>query len=790
LSDQPHLALSHFCSPYGTNSALHPIIAQLERAAGFAADDTPEAKLAKLAALLGQATGQLDEALPLLASLLGIPSGGRFPVPNLSPQRQKQRTLEVLIEQLAGLARTRPVLELYEDLHWVDPSTLELLDQLVERVRNLPVLAVLTYRPEFSPPWSGHAHVTSLPLNRLGRRQGAAMVERVVGGKGLPAEVLEQIVARTDGVPLFVEELTKTVLESGLLTDTGDRYELTAPLPPLAIPATLQDSLMARLDRLAPVKEVAQTAAVIGREFSHELIAAVSPLAGAHLDDALNQLIASELIFRRGTPPEATYSFKHALVQDAAYQSLLKSRRQHLHARIAEVLEERFPEQAEAEPEVLGHHCTEAGLFERAVTCWHNAGQLAVRRSAMSEAIAQLQRGIELLPLLPEDRGRVLQELDLQVTLGLALLALKGVAAPQMGEAYARARELCRKVGETSQLFPALYGLFSFHLNRAELNAARDVAEELLRWARARKDTVAAVVAHRCAGTGRLFRGELMAATEDFERVLALYAPAQRYSEVLHDPRVLATSQTAWTVLLRGYLDQGLVHSREALAAAQASADAHTLATTMHQQNVVDQLRRDWQSVGDRAASLVALTDERGFAHWHATGTILRGWAVAAGGSIDDGIDAMRRGLAAKRATGAQLKVPYYLGLLASACASRNQHAEARALLDDALARVGRTGECWFEAELHRCRAEISLRSPEADPTGAEICLRKALAVAQEQEAKLWELRAATSLARLWGERGERQKAHDLLAPVYDWFTEGFDTADLKDAKALLDELR
>jgi class 3 adenylate cyclase len=354
LSGEPHLALSHFCSPYHSNSALYPIIVQLERAAGFAPDDGPETKLAKLAALLGQATGQLDEALPLLAALLGIPAGERDPPLSLSPQRQKQRSLEILIEQLAGLARARPVLELYEDLHWVDPSTLELLDLLVERVRSLPVLAVLTYRPEFRPPWAGHAHVTALPLNRLGRRQGAALVERITGGKALPGEILAQIVARTDGVPLFVEELTKTVLESGLLTAAGDHYEFSGPLPPLAIPATLHDSLMARLDRLATVKEVAQAGAVIGREFSHDLLAAVSPLAAAELDAALDQLVAAELVFRRGSPPDATYSFKHALVQDAAYQSLLKSKRQQVHALIVQVLEQRFPDVMDTKPELLG----------------------------------------------------------------------------------------------------------------------------------------------------------------------------------------------------------------------------------------------------------------------------------------------------------------------------------------------------------------------------------------------------------------------------------------------------
>ena len=340
LTGEPHIAINHLCSAYHTNSALHPVVAQLERAAGFASHDEPADRLAKLEALLAQGAEQLDEAAPLVGALLGVPTDERYPALNFSPQRQKQRTFEVLIEQLAGLARQRPVLQLYEDLHWADPSTLELLDMVVERARGLPILVVITHRPQFSPQWSGQAHVTALPLNRLGRRQGAAMALQVTGGKTLPAEILAQILERTDGVPLFVEELTRTMLELGLMTDAGDHYELTGPLPPLAIPANLHDSLMARLDRLATVKELAQIGAVIGREFSHELIAAVADRPQEQLESGLDQLVASELVFRRGSPPDATYSFKHALVKDAAYQSLLKSRRQQLHARVAQVFED------------------------------------------------------------------------------------------------------------------------------------------------------------------------------------------------------------------------------------------------------------------------------------------------------------------------------------------------------------------------------------------------------------------------------------------------------------------
>jgi predicted ATPase/class 3 adenylate cyclase len=790
LEGEPHLRLSYQCSPHHTTSPLHPVIEQLERAAGFEPDDLPENKLDKLKALLARGTDRLDEAVPLIAALLDIPIGDRYALPELTPQRQKQLTLEALTDQLEGLAKGQPVLLVYEDLHWIDPTSQELLGLAIAPIQRSPVLAIISFRPDFVLPWPAQPHVSAVPLTRLGRRDGATLVKRMVGAKALPDEVSSQIVGKTDGVPLFVEELTKTVLESGLLQDAGDRYELSGPLPPLAIPSTLHDSLLGRLDRLAHVKEVAQIGAAIGREFSHELLAAVADRPENELRGALDQLVSSELVFRRGTPPEATYSFKHALVQEAAYDTLLKSRRQLLHARIALILEERFPKAAQNQPELLARHYAEAGLIENAIIYWHKAGLLAVRRSAMGEAITQLRRGIELLPLVPDGHKRALHEIDLQVTRGLALLALKGVAAPEMGEAYTRARELCREVGYTSQLLPSLRGLFMFHLNRAELCAAHKVAEELLLSANAHQDCVEEVIAHRCAGACKLFSGALASAVGHFNRALVLYTPTQRYAEVLHDPRVLSISQTAWAVLLQGYPDDALARSRESLAAAHAGADAHTLAMTMHQQNVVDQLRGDWQTVKKRASALMTFTAERGFAHWHATATILHGWAVAAGGAVKEGVVEMNRGLMEKQATGAQLKVPYYLGLLAAAYASMSQESKALRLLDDAAARVRRTKEQWFKAELHRLRGEVLLRSPKDHRTQAEACFDKALSVAQQQDARLWELRSATSLARLWGDQGRRHEALDLLAPVCGWFTEGFDTADLKEARALLDGLR
>ena len=426
LGGEPHTRLRYFCSPHHQDSALYPSIAQLERAAGFRREDTPEQRLAKLEAVLAQGTNDLSEAVPLLADLLSIPTGDRYPPLNLTPQKRKEKTLHALLAQLEGLAARQPVLMVWEDVHWSDPTTRESLDLLIDRVPTLRVLVILTFRPEFTPPWIGRPHVTMLTLNRLPRRQGAEMIAYVTGGKALPKEIAEQIIERTDGVPLFIEELTKTVVESGIVTEAGDHYAVAGPTAPLAIPTSLHASLLARLDRLAPTREVAQIGAALGRSFSYELISAVAGMPQQKLDEALDQLASAELIFRRGMPPDAEYTFKHALVQDAAYSTLLRSRRQQLHARIVTTLEKQFPEVVTAQPALIAHHSTEAGLSEKAVGYWLKAGQQALARSAMTEAVAQLQKGLDLLKSMPDNPARQQQELDLRITLGQALTATKG----------------------------------------------------------------------------------------------------------------------------------------------------------------------------------------------------------------------------------------------------------------------------------------------------------------------------------------------------------------------------
>jgi predicted ATPase/class 3 adenylate cyclase len=791
LQTEPPARLRYYGSRYHTNSTLWPVIDQLERAAGLGRDEPAATKLAKLEVLLDRAVADVAAGAPVFADLLAIPSEGRYPPLEITPQQRKARTFAALLAYLEGLAhRQGPVLMVLEDAHWIDPTTLELFELIIERILRLPALLVVTSRPEFEPPWTRHAHVTAITLDRLNHSQAAAIIEQTAG-KALPSEVASAIVTRTDGVPLFVEELTKAVLESSLLSDAGDRFELFGPLPPLAIPATLHDSLMARLDRLAPVKEVAQIGAVIGREFSYELLVAVVDQPEDRLRAALDQLVESELIFRHGASPEATYSFKHALVQDVAYQSLLKSRRLQLHGRIARVLEQRFSEAADAQPELLARHYTEAGLSETAIEYWYQAGRLASERSALTEAIGHFGKALELLATLPDPSSRVEREIDLQIALGGALISAKGHAAPETGRAYARASELCRQVGDRCRLFPLLFGQWVFHMVRAEHAAARDIAEEWLRSAEREGDAAGLVVGHRAAGISSLWRGELVEARGHLERTLAVYDPERHRSLAsiyAYDPRLAGLAGLAFALFQLGYPEQAVARCREAVDDAERLSHPAGLAYTLYHACMLDQIRGDVPCVRQRAAELSALSAEHGFAQWQAAGVAFDGWAIAERGRAAQGIVRIEDGLDAYRATGAALFVPYFLTLLGTTHGAAGGAAEGLRLLAEALDVANGSGEHWFEPESHRLKGEL-LRLPGRDRGTTEACFLRAMTIAREQNAKLWELRAARSLARLWAGQGRRAESHDLLASVYGWFTEGFDTVDLKDAKALLDEL-
>jgi class 3 adenylate cyclase/predicted ATPase len=789
LHTEPHLRLRYFCSPYHQDSALYPFIDQLGRAAGFAGDDMPAAKLEKLEAVLAHAAPP-DEDVALLADLLSLPGSERHPLPNLSPQRKKERTLEALIRQLEGLARWQPVLMVFEDAHWIDPTSRELLDLIVERVRSLPALLIVTFRPEFQPPWTGQPQVTMLALNRLDRRDRTALVALIAGGKALPDDVIDQIADRTDGVPLFVEELTKSVLESGLLREETDRYVLDRALPPLAIPTSLHASLLARLDRLASVRLVAQIGAAIGREFSYELLLAVSRLPEDELQPALTRLVASELVFQRGAPPDAVYSFKHALVQDAAHSSLLRSARQQLHAQIAKALETQSPELMDNQPELFAQHYAEAGLVEKSVACWSKAGRRSVARSAMTEAAAQFRKGLDQLALLPDTPGRQRQELELRTGLGAALMLVKGFAAPETGQAYARARELWEQLGSPAEFLRVPYGLSFYHQIHGELYLAQRLDEDLLRLSRPRNDAAGLILGHVSSGRTLMFAGRFASSRSHLEEVFALYDPGS-HRPLVHQvgihPQVNAQAVLGIVLFCLGLPDQALARSSAAIAEPRRLAHPPSLASSLGLSTVLLSLVGDDAALLERSDELVALAAEQSFPYWGATDPIFRGWVKVKNGDVTDGMSLLRSGLAAFRATGMEAWTPYFFALLAGACESAAQVGEAVTLLDNALQIVEESGGRWFAAELNRHKGQLLLR--EGHTEAAEELYRKALSIAEEQGAKLWELRAAASLAQLWRDQSRHAEARDLLAPVYGWFTEGFETPDLKQAKALLDTL-
>ena len=705
LAAEPHTRLRYFCSPQRTDSAFFPIIRQMERAAGFAQDDTVQAKLDKLDALMAQShTPRQDIAL--FADMLSLPNDGRYPALNMDPQQRRQKTLEALTAQLEALSRQKPALMIFEDAHWTDPTSLETFGRVVDRVRSLPVLLIVTFRPEFEPPWIGRHYVAALTINRLAQHDIEAMIDRVVGNKLIPAGVRKDIIERTDGIPLFVEEMTKAVLEAGS-EEEAQRTAATVPSTALAVPASLHASLMARLDRLGAAREVAQIGAAIGREFSHALLGAVISKPETDFGSALERLIGAGLLFRQGMPPHVTYLFKHALVQDAAYGTLLREPRRAIHARIAQTLEGRFPDIAETQPELLARHCTEAGLIEKAANFWGKAGQRSLARAALIEGTEQIKRALYQIATLP------------------ATLALRGEEI-KLEVAFANALALT---------------------------------------------------------------GDLVGGKEHYDRALAIYDPGEHGPLTTRSGRdigVTLLSVRSGCVWQLGYTAASRNDAELAVKNARETGQAATLMYPLLY-SVVNHIRcGNYVAANRQVDELLALADERGAPFWKALGTAVRGWLFAETGNASDAVAAITSGITSLRSTGAALYEPWHLWYLAMAYAELGQPDDARRCIDDAIDKVERSKEKWCEAEVHRIAGEIALKAPQRDAAKAEKHFERALTVARQQQAKSWELRAAMSLARLWRDQGKVQQARELLAPVYGWFTEGFDTRDLKEAKVLL----
>ena len=793
IAGEPYITLRYQCSPYHLNSALYPIVEQLEYAAAWTREDTPEQKLDKMEAVLSGTPAEIAGAAPLCAALLSLPTT-RYPARDLSPQKRLEKTLEVLAGQVEALSRRQPVLMVFEDAHWIDPTSQEALDVLVSRLQVLSVLLVVTHRPEYAVRWAQQPHVTILGLDRLGRRQGAELVARVTLGRALPAEILEQIVAHTDGVPLFVEELTKSVLESGLLREAGDEYTLQTPLPPLAIPTSLRDSLLARLDRVAPVKDIIQIGACIGREFAYELLARISALGDAHLEEALARLTEAGLVFRRGTPPDATYTFKHALVQDAAYDSLLKGKRQQLHARIAQVLEEDFAERVANAPELLAYHYTQSGNLSAAIPWWCNAGKLAAQRTALREAAGHFQKGLALIEQLPPSSERDGLELSIREPLNAAWTALRGWAAAEVSVNAAAILELTKRQGKSQTPGTGLWAIWVNTTTQGRVADSLGWAERLLAEGTRVGDIDLQIFGHGAAMISHFYLGQLLEAREQGHQVLALYDPQQasRWMQVTaHDLRTLVGVWSCqWTWML-GYPDQAVPLSDEKDAHARNLGDAFNLGFALTLGAYAFDYRCEPARLVERIREVERLEREHSVPFMNQVMVPqVEGLAHLRSGQLPEAIASLRRGLENWNTRGGHSRVPYLKSALAEALALQGNLDEALEMIDQCLEQIARPG--WQErshlAEVLRLKGWMLMRRGWCEE--AEIPLRAAIDWARQQQAKSWELRASTTLAELLVERGQRDAAREGLAPIYNWFTEGFDTHDLVAARRLLESLR
>ena len=778
-------------SPYHQDTAFYPFVDLFDRVVlRFAPAESGPEKLRKLKVFFEHSGLPLDDALPGLCSLLSIPAGITPAFADLPADQQKRQSMEAVLEILRRRAEQQPVVLIVEDLHWVDPTTIDLLGLVVDSIHDARILALFTCRPDFHNPWTGRPSVTEMTLDRLPPDEAVELMRRVADGNALPDEIVAEVVGKTDGVPLFIEELTKTLLETGLLEEHASRYEVAGPIPPLAIPNTLHDSLMARLDRLATTKSLAQLGAAIGREFSYTLLRAVSSWSEELLADGLQQLVRAEFLYQQGALPQAKYRFKHALIQDAAYQSLLKSTRQHHHQRIASTMESEFPETVASQPELLARHYTEAGLTGRAVPYWHAAADRALSRHANQEAVNHASRGLALLASLAETPASAKQELALSLVLGAAKSFVTGPGS--VDKTYARASELARQVGTASQLFPSLAGMAYAQIVHGHLHEARTLAAEFLELAEPVQDPLVYAVGHWVMAYTAWWQGDIPDVRRHSRRCLQFYDPKQHRDGLAtynNNPGVVCGYLDAMASWVLGYPTEATQAMAQAMAHARQLEHPESLSVTLLFAAQLAQFRREGAAAKGSAEEALAISTEHGFHAISLWCLLPRGWALVQRGQVAAGIADFREAMERRRAFGMGAVWPWYLALAAEAYGAAGQFEDGLQALDEAMQWVRRNGERLYEAEVHRIRGELLLRCPAPDPAGADTCFAEALAVAREQEAKSWELRAATSMARMWRGQGRREDARRLLSPIYDWFTEGFDTADLQDAKSLMEQI-
>jgi predicted ATPase len=792
LQDDAHVRLRYFCSPHHASSALYPFVTQLERALRLDGDEAPTEKLARLRALLTEPAARIEHAVPILAGLLSLPADDQEALWEMTPEQRKERVFAILLAELQGLSAERPVLMIFEDVHWMDPTSRELLTLIVARIPTLPLLAIVTFRPEFAPPWADEAHVTAMQLGRLGPRQRTLLVERIAGDKGLSQLVVDEIAQRTDGVPLFLEELTKAVLETGGDETRVGQMISTAPPTAPAVPATLHASLMARLDRVGSAKEVAQTGAAIGREFSYELLLAISRHSEGELQSALARLTETGLLLARGGPPNATYQFKHALIQDAAYGMLLKGRRQTLHARIAVALETRFPALVQSQPEIVAHHYARAGLEANALDFLLQAGRLANDRSANEEAVTHLTAGLALLSSVQAEPDRNRLELMLLSALAPALTATKGYGAPETVAAYARARTLIWITQELSGQTGVLTGLYASYVSRAEYEEARDVAEESMQAAELRGDATDLCVAHRLVAVSYSIGGNFPAARSHADKAWACYDYERHGRLAWRHAQDIGVGAGSWLAI-------ALSHLGRFAEAQRLTAEVLELAERVGHHNTMGYAHccaaalpaffsRDFATLGRHAAEMQRFGRQYNLPQWVSWGACLEAPALAAAGELARATDQMETGLQLRE----RINNRYATRLILTGAAEVHLRAgradEALELVTGLLDAAPGTFERWTNAELLRLKGDAVLAAEGASADHeAEACYREAMATAQAQGSRTLLLRAATCLARLMAGRAQREEARALLGPVMG---EESESPDWRDARALLDELQ
>jgi predicted ATPase len=802
------LVMETFSASLGKAYAYLPLIELLKDYFHITLPDDERKRREKITGKVLTLDRALEDTLPYFFTLLGVSETGSS-LPQMDPQVRRQRTFAAILRLLLRESRNQPLILICEDLHWIDTETQAFLTLLREKIATASILLLVNYRPEYQQDWSNTPHCTQLHLTPLGRKDAeellSALLEERVGATQVASlQPLQQLIlAKTEGNPFFMEEIVQALVEEGVLQRSrGTRVTGRSPLPTaLHIPPTVQGVLAARIDRLAPEeKALLQTLAVIGKEFSLSLLMQVVEQAEDDLQRLLARLQRAEFIYQQPALPEVEYTFKHALTQEVAYNSLLMERRRLLHERTARAIEALGDQQLEEHYSELAHHYSHSGNTQKAVDYLLRAGQQAIQRSANGEAISQLTTALELLKTLPETVERNQQELNLHLALGVPLVVTKGIASPEVGETYNRALELSPHPRESAQFFPVLQGLWNFYEVRGALHTARDLGMQLLDLAQRGPDSALLLVAHGTLGDTLLWLGEFAAARAHAEQGSALYNPQQHRSlAFLYGGHDLGVSSLSWMGLALwqlGYPDQARTRMHEALTLAQELSHPYSLAHALSFAAMLHQFCGQRQAVQERVEMAITLSREQEFTLYLAMETILHGWGLTEEERRrEEGIAQMRQGLASWRATGAELLRPYYLALQAEAYGKMGLPAEGLPQLAEALTAIGKSAERWWEAELYRLKGELKLAESSVQGLAssvqkdAEECFQKAIEIARKQQAKSLELRAVMSLSRLWHGQGKTGEARRMLAAIYDWFTEGFDTADLKEAKDLLAEL-